>query len=38
MQRFQEYREELVTDRPELAYEYFSYATDPKLASAKKGR
>jgi hypothetical protein len=38
MQRFQEYREELVTDRPELASEYFSYATDSKLASAKKGR
>ena len=38
MQRFQECREELVKDRPELAYEYFSYATDPKLAPAKKGR
>ncbi|RIY05088.1 hypothetical protein D0T11_21055 [Hymenobacter rubripertinctus] len=38
VQRFQECRAELAKDRPELAYQYFPYATDPKPAPARKGR
>jgi hypothetical protein len=38
MQQAQECQEELIKDRPELAYEYFSYAADLRLAPTKKGR
>jgi len=38
VQRFQECRAELAKDRPELAYKYFPYSTDPKPAPTKKKR
>lgn len=38
VQRFQELRAVLAKDRPELAYKYFPYTTDPKPAPAKKAR
>lgn len=38
VQRFQECRATLVKDQPELAYKYFPYTNDPKLAPAKKAR
>jgi hypothetical protein len=35
---FVEHRQALVKERPELAYKYFPYGTDPKPAPAKKRR
>lgn len=38
VQQFQQCRATLAKDRPELAYKYFPYSTDPKPAPAKKRR
>jgi hypothetical protein len=38
VQRFQECRATLAKERPELAYKYFPYLSDPTPASGKKGR
>jgi len=38
VQRFQQCRAELAKDRPELAYKYFPYQSDPKPAPVKKRR
>ena len=36
VQRFQQRRETLAKERPELVYKYFRYANGPKLAKRKK--
>lgn len=38
VQRFQECRATLAKERPELAYQYFPYTSDPQPAKPKKGR
>ena len=38
VQQFQQCRATLVKERPELAYQYFPYTSDPQPAKTKKGR